>query len=53
MIKTYEVLKKQAFQKMKDKTQKWSFINYMYQNTNLSQIESQVVFEQFFSVFSY
>jgi len=47
MIKTYEVLKKQAFQRMKEKTQERSFINYIYQNTNLSQIESQVVFEQF------
>lgn len=47
MIKTYEVLKKQAFQRMKEKTQEQSFINYIYQNTNLSQIESQVVFEQF------
>ena len=47
MIKTYAIQKKQAFQRMKEKTQERSFINYIYQNTNLSKIESQVVFEQF------
>jgi len=47
MIKTYEVQKKQAFKRMKDKTEEQSFTNYIYKNTNLSQIESKVVFEQF------
>ncbi len=47
MIKTYELAKKQAFQRMKEKTKERSFINYIYHNTNLSQIESQVVYEQF------
>ena len=51
MIKNYSVFKKQAFQRMKDKTQEQSFINYIYKNTNLSQIESQVVYEQFSGVF--
>lgn len=47
MIKNYAGVKKQAFQRMKEKTEETSFINYIYKNTNLSQIESQVVFEQF------
>jgi len=47
MIKTYELAKKQAFQRTKEKTKNRSFINYIYHNTNLSQIESQVVYEQF------
>lgn len=47
MIKNYDVQKRQAFQRMKDKTEEQSFTNYIYKNTNLSQIESQVVFEQF------
>jgi len=51
MIRNYRVLKKQAFQRMKDKTQEQSFINYIYRNTNLSQIESHIVYEQFSGVF--
>ena len=47
MIKNYDVKKKQAFQRMKNKTEEQSFTNYIYKNTNLSKIESKVVFEQF------
>ncbi len=47
IIKKYDVQKRQAFQRMKDKTEEQSFTNYIYKNTNLSHIESQVVFEQF------
>jgi hypothetical protein len=51
MIKSYEMVKKQVFHRIKEKTQERAFINYIYQNTNLSQIEAQVVFEQFSDAF--
>jgi len=47
MIKTYSTVKKEAFDRIKQKTEEQAFINFIYKNTNLSQIESQVVFEAF------
>jgi len=47
MIRTYSTVTKVAFKRIKEKTEARSFINYIYKNTNLSQIESQGVFEAF------
>jgi len=52
IIRNYKALKKQVFQRFKDKTQEQSFIDYNYRNTNLSRIESQIVYEQFDHPFS-
>lgn len=51
MIKSYQIKQQELFQRLKDKTKSQSFINFIKVNTNLSVIESEVVFNEFYNSF--
>lgn len=47
MIKSYQTNRKESFNRLKAKSEESFFTSFIFKNTNLSRIETQVVFEEF------